>query len=59
LSLAAEERQQLGRRATAHIAERFTSQVMCAGTIRVYEELLSRDRQETSTMSVAGALLTA
>ena len=40
LSLEAEERQQLGRRAMAHIAANFTREAMCARTIEVYEELL-------------------
>ena len=40
LSLGAEERQQLGRRAMAHIAANFTREAMCARTIEVYEELL-------------------
>jgi glycosyltransferase involved in cell wall biosynthesis len=42
LSLAADERQQLAERSIAHIAARYTSEAMCAGTIRVYEELLFR-----------------
>ena len=46
-------------RSIAHIAARYTREAMCAGTIRVYEELLFRDRQETSTMVLAGALPTA
>jgi glycosyltransferase involved in cell wall biosynthesis len=40
LSLGAEKRQQLGRRAMAHIAANFTREAMCARTIQVYEELL-------------------
>ena len=40
LSLGADERQQLGRRALAHIAAKFTREAMCARTIEVYEELL-------------------
>ena len=59
LSISVEERQQLAQRSIAHIAARYTRQAMCAGTIRVYEELLFRDRQETSTMVLAGALPTA
>jgi glycosyltransferase involved in cell wall biosynthesis len=59
LSLTVEERQQLARRSIAHIAARYTRQAMCAGTIRVYEELLFGDRQETSTMVLAGAPRTA
>jgi glycosyltransferase involved in cell wall biosynthesis len=59
LSIAVEERQQLAQRSIAHIAARYTRQAMCAGTIRVYEELLFRDRQETSTMVLAGAPPTA
>jgi glycosyltransferase involved in cell wall biosynthesis len=59
LSITVEERQQLAQRSIAHIAARYTRQAMCAGTIRVYEELLFRDRQETSTMVLAGALPTA
>jgi glycosyltransferase involved in cell wall biosynthesis len=46
LSLAAEERQQLAHRAMAHVADRFTSRAMCAGTIRVYEELLFRKSRD-------------
>jgi len=42
LSLTADGRQQLARRSIAHIAARYTSEAMCAGTIRVYEELLFR-----------------
>jgi glycosyltransferase involved in cell wall biosynthesis len=59
LSIAVEERQQLAQRSIAHIAARYTRQAMCAGTIRVYEELLFRDRQETSTMVLAGTPPTA
>jgi glycosyltransferase involved in cell wall biosynthesis len=59
LSITVEERQQLAKRSTAHIAARYTRQAMCAGTIRVYEELLFRDRPETSTMVLAGAPATA
>src|SRR5438270_5940945 len=59
LSIAVEERQQLAQRSIAHIAARFTRQAMCAGTVRVYDELLFRDCQETSTMVLAGALSTA
>lgn len=59
LSLGADERQQLGRRAMAHIATNFTREAMCARTIAVYEELLARNRRETSTMLLAGALPTA
>jgi glycosyltransferase involved in cell wall biosynthesis len=59
LSITGEERQQLAQRSIAHIAARYTRQAMCAGTIRVYEELLFGDRQETSTMVLAGALPTA
>jgi glycosyltransferase involved in cell wall biosynthesis len=59
LSIAVEERQHLAQRSIAHIAARYTRQAMCAGTIRVYEELLFRDRQETSTMVLAGAPPTA
>jgi glycosyltransferase involved in cell wall biosynthesis len=59
LSLEADERQQLGRRAMAHIATNFTREAMCARTIAVYEELLARNRRETSTMLLAGALPTA
>jgi glycosyltransferase involved in cell wall biosynthesis len=40
LSLGAEERALLARRATAHIATEFTCAAMCARTIAVYEELL-------------------
>jgi glycosyltransferase involved in cell wall biosynthesis len=50
LSMTGEERQQLAERSIAHIAARYTRQAMCAGTIRVYEELLFHDRRETSTM---------
>jgi glycosyltransferase involved in cell wall biosynthesis len=42
LSLAADERQQLAERSIAHIAARYTSEAMCAATIRIYEELLFR-----------------
>ena len=59
LSITVEERQQLANRSIAHIAARYTRQAMCAGTIRVYEELLFGDRQETSAMVLAGALATA
>jgi glycosyltransferase involved in cell wall biosynthesis len=59
LSITVEERQQLAQDSIAHIAARYTRQAMCAGTIRVYEELLFRDRQETSTMVLAGAPPTA
>ena len=59
LSLGADERQQLGQRAMAHIATNFTREAMCARTIEVYEELLARDRQETSRLVLAGALPTA
>ena len=59
LSITVEERQQLAKRSIAHIAARYTRQAMCAGTIRVYEELLFRDRQETSTMVLADSLATA
>ncbi len=59
LSVPVEERQQLAERSVAHIAARYTRQTMCARTIRVYEELLFRDREETSTMVLAGALSTA
>jgi glycosyltransferase involved in cell wall biosynthesis len=59
LSLGTEERQQLGRRAMAHIATNFTREAMCARTIEVYEELLPRHRQQTSTMILADALPTA
>ena len=59
LSITVEERQQLAQRSIGHIAARYTRQAMCAGTIRVYEELLFGDRQETSTMVLAGALPTA
>ena len=40
LGLAAHERRQLAERSIAHIAARYTSEEMCAGTIHVYEELL-------------------
>jgi glycosyltransferase involved in cell wall biosynthesis len=59
LSIAVEERQRLAQRSIAHIAARYTRQAMCAATIRVYDELLFRDRQETSTMVLAGAPPTA
>jgi glycosyltransferase involved in cell wall biosynthesis len=59
LSITVVERQQLAQRSIAHIAARYTREAMCAGTIRVYEELLCRDCQETSTMVLAGALPTA
>ena len=50
LSLGADERLQLGQRAMAHIATKFTREAMCARTIEVYEELVVRDRQETSRL---------
>jgi glycosyltransferase involved in cell wall biosynthesis len=59
LSLGADERQQLGGRARAHIATNFTREAMCARTIEVYEELLARDPHETSRLVVAGASPTA
>jgi glycosyltransferase involved in cell wall biosynthesis len=59
LSLGAEERQHLGRRAMAHIAANFTREAMCARTIEVYEELLFGDREDTSTIVLADALPTA
>ena len=59
LSLGADERQQLGGRARAHIATNFTREAMCARTIEVYEELLARDRPETSRLVLAGASPTA
>ncbi len=59
LSINVEERQQLAQRSIAHIAARYTREAMCAGTIQVYEELLFRDRHETSTMVLADALPTA
>ena len=59
LSLGADERQELGQRAMAHIATKFTREAMCTRTIEVYEELLARDRQETSRLVLAGALPTA
>ncbi|MGH7047213.1 MAG: glycosyltransferase family 4 protein [Stellaceae bacterium] len=40
LACDAEERAMLAQRARAHIACRFTTEVMCARTIAVYEELL-------------------
>jgi glycosyltransferase involved in cell wall biosynthesis len=40
LGLTGHERRQLAERSIAHIAARYTSTAMCAGTIRVYEELL-------------------
>jgi glycosyltransferase involved in cell wall biosynthesis len=40
LALTPHERRQLAERSIAHIAARYTSEAMCAGTIRVYEELL-------------------
>jgi len=46
LSLTADERQQLARRSIAHIAARYTREAMCAGTIRVYEELLFRQSSD-------------
>jgi glycosyltransferase involved in cell wall biosynthesis len=59
LSINVEERQQLAKRSIAHVAARYTREAMCAGTIRVYEELLFQSRQKTSTMVLAGALPTA
>src|SRR5437667_9543634 len=46
LSLTADERQQLAERSIAHIAARYTSEAMCAGTMRVYEELLFRQSSD-------------
>jgi glycosyltransferase involved in cell wall biosynthesis len=43
LSLSPEERQALGRTATAHVRENFTRERMCAQTLAVYEELLRAD----------------
>ncbi len=43
LALTPAARALLARRATAHIAERFTREQMCAKTIAVYEELLFPD----------------
>ncbi|MGH7039967.1 MAG: glycosyltransferase, partial [Stellaceae bacterium] len=40
LALAPEARRDLGLRARAHVAQRFTRAAMCARTIDVYEELL-------------------
>jgi glycosyltransferase involved in cell wall biosynthesis len=40
LALAAHERRQLAERSIADVAARYTSEAMCARTIRVYEELL-------------------
>ena len=40
LSLTADERQALARRAIANIAAGFTRELMCARTISVYKELL-------------------
>jgi len=59
LSLGADEREQLGGRARAHIATNFTREAMCARTIEVYEELLARHRHEISRLVVAGASPTA
>jgi glycosyltransferase involved in cell wall biosynthesis len=59
LALPAEERQRLGERARAHVAANFTHAAMCARTIEVYDELLSRDRQKTSTIMLADAFPTA
>jgi glycosyltransferase involved in cell wall biosynthesis len=59
LALGRDERQQLGRRAIAHIATNFTREAMCARTIEVYEELLFSDRREASALALAGALPTA
>jgi glycosyltransferase involved in cell wall biosynthesis len=59
LSLRVDERQQLARRAMAHIATNFTREAMCSRTIAVYEELLFGDRRDTSTIVLAGALPTA
>jgi glycosyltransferase involved in cell wall biosynthesis len=59
LALGRDERQQLGRRAIAHIATNFTREAMCARTIEVYEELFSSDRREASALALAGALPTA
>src|SRR5580692_1604656 len=59
LSLDAVARDAFARRARAHIAAGFTREAMCARTIEVYEELLARDRHETSRLVVAGASPTA
>jgi glycosyltransferase involved in cell wall biosynthesis len=40
LALDGMARERLAARATAHIAARFTREMMCARTIEVYEELL-------------------
>jgi glycosyltransferase involved in cell wall biosynthesis len=40
LSLSADDRRNLGRRAMAHVSARYTREAMCARTIQVYEELL-------------------
>jgi glycosyltransferase involved in cell wall biosynthesis len=42
LSLLPEERVRLAQAARRHVAERFPREAMCAGTIAVYEELVSR-----------------
>jgi glycosyltransferase involved in cell wall biosynthesis len=40
LSLSADDRRNLARRAMAHVSARYTRAAMCARTIQVYEELL-------------------
>ncbi len=40
LSLSADDRRNLARRAMAHVSARYTREAMCARTIQVYEELL-------------------
>jgi glycosyltransferase involved in cell wall biosynthesis len=40
LSLSFDERQRLAQHTIAHVASRFSREVMCARTIEVYEELL-------------------
>ena len=66
LGLGADERRQLAERSLAHVAARYTSEAMCAGTIRVYEELLfpqsadfdaaARQRADDEQISSAAAI---
>ena len=49
LSLTADDRQRLARRAIANIAAGFTRELMCARTIAVYQELLFAQSVEIDT----------
>jgi glycosyltransferase involved in cell wall biosynthesis len=52
LSLEPDARQRLARRAIAHIAAEFTSDLVCARTIAVYEELLFARAHEVDAAAV-------